>query len=75
MNKASPTRSASPIRFSSRRCVHIDPGRDDIIACIERILLGVVQGITLPETRYEKYAKGDDYIRRYVRVVPTIRML
>lgn len=39
--------------------------------CIDRLLkpqggIAVFQCITMPETRYEAYAKGEDFIRRYI---------
>ena len=39
--------------------------------CIHKLLkpeggIGVFQCITMPETRYEAYAKGEDFIRKYI---------
>lgn len=39
--------------------------------CVDRLLksdggIGVFQCITMPESRYEAYAKSDDFIRRYI---------
>ena len=39
--------------------------------CINKLLkpeggIGVFQCITMPETRYEAYAKGEDFIRKYI---------
>ena len=39
--------------------------------CVNRLLkpdggIGVFQCITMPETRYEAYAKGEDFIRKYI---------
>ena len=39
--------------------------------CVHKLLkpeggIGVFQCITMPETRYEEYAKGEDFIRKYI---------
>lgn len=44
---------------------------DVYFGCINRLLkpeggIGVFQCITIPESRYEAYAKGEDFIRRYI---------
>lgn len=44
---------------------------DTYFECIDRLLkpqggIAVFQCITMPETRYEAYAKGEDFIRKYI---------
>ncbi|KAL8807315.1 MAG: hypothetical protein Q9182_000820 [Xanthomendoza sp. 2 TL-2023] len=44
---------------------------DTYFGCINRLLksdggIAVFQCITMPESRYEAYAKGEDFIRRYI---------
>ena len=44
---------------------------DTYFECINKLLkpeggIGVFQCITMPETRYESYAKGEDFIRKYI---------
>ncbi len=44
---------------------------DTYFECVNRLLkpqggIAVFQCITMPETRYEAYAKGEDFIRRYI---------
>ena len=44
---------------------------DTYFHCIDRLLkpgggIAVFQCITMPETRYESYAKGQDFIRKYI---------
>ncbi|MCJ1395389.1 hypothetical protein MMC18_008273 [Xylographa bjoerkii] len=44
---------------------------DTYFDCINRLLkpeggIGVFQCITMPETRYEGYSKGEDFIRKYI---------
>ena len=51
--------------------------------CVNRLLkpeggIGVFQCITMPETRYEAYSKGEDFIRKYIFPgghLPTISQL
>ncbi len=44
---------------------------DTYFGCVDRLLkpkggIAVFQCITMPETRYEAYYKGDDFIRKYI---------
>lgn len=44
---------------------------DTYFKCVDRLLrsdggIAVFQCITMPETRYEAYAKGEDFIRKYI---------
>lgn len=44
---------------------------DTYFDCVNRLLkpeggIGVFQCITMPETRYEAYSKGEDFIRKYI---------
>ena len=44
---------------------------DTYFDCVNRLLkpeggIGVFQCITMPETRYEGYSKGEDFIRKYI---------
>ena len=49
-------------------------GREYLVTyfdCVNRLLkpdggIGVFQCITMPETRYETYSKGEDFIRKYI---------
>lgn len=56
---------------------------DTYFNCVHRLLkpdggIGVFQCITMPETRYEGYSKGEDFIRKYIFPgghLPTISQL
>lgn len=56
---------------------------DTYFGCIHKLLkpeggIGVFQCITMPESRYEAYAKGEDFIRKYIFPgghLPTITQL